>query len=184
MVLNDAYFSIPIHHLHRKSLRFIWRNMQVLVLAIWSEISSSDLHQMYQTPNVIPQNTGSSESDLHRRFSLAMALALTLTQAQEICTKVLEVFQNAGFVINQQKSNLITSHKILFLVYLIETSFSTSRENQANFNRNSETVVFSQPLKSNCRTCHRINCFCIPSNLIRLLLLSFFEKRQDISFAS
>lgn len=71
MVLNDAYFSIPIHHLHRKSLRFIWRNMRVLVLAIWSEISSSDLHQLYQTPNVIPQNTESSESDLHRRFSLA-----------------------------------------------------------------------------------------------------------------
>lgn len=64
--LNDAYFSITIHHLHRKYLRFFWRNMRVLVLAIWSEISSSDLHQMYQTPNVIPQNTGSSESDLHR----------------------------------------------------------------------------------------------------------------------
>lgn len=45
-------------------------------------------------------------------------LAQTMTQAQEMCTKVLKVFQKAGFVI---KSILIPSLKILFgLNYLID----------------------------------------------------------------
>lgn len=47
---------------------------------------------MYQTPNVIPQNTGAS-GVIYIDDSLWQAQ--TITQAQEMCTKVLEVFQKA-----------------------------------------------------------------------------------------
>jgi hypothetical protein len=44
-----------------------------------------------------------------------------LFQAQKTCTKVIETFEQAGFLINQMKSLLIPTQKILFLGYLIDT---------------------------------------------------------------
>lgn len=120
MDLKDAYFSIPIHLLHRKYLRFIWRNQTYEFQCLPFGLKSA--------PRIFTECTKPLMAFLrtqgHRGVIYiddSLWLAQTITQAQEMCTKVLKVFQKAGFVINQQKSILIPSQKILFLGYLIDT---------------------------------------------------------------
>ena len=106
---------------------------------------------------------------------------------EETGFSVVNLFQQAGFQINEEKSSLLPTQSLTFLGYVIDTvkmAVSLPQENITDSQRNSESSPTSTSENSICSSCHRPSCLKFSCSLPRTPPLSLFGKRQDRGFVS
>lgn len=118
--LKDAYFSIPVHPHHRKYLRFIWKEQRYEFQCLPFGLKSA--------PRIFTKCTKPIMSALrshgHRGIIYiddSLWMARTTQTMEETGTSVVNLFQQAGFQINEKKSSLQPTQSITFLGYVIDT---------------------------------------------------------------
>lgn len=118
--LKDAYFSIPIYHQQRKYLRFLWKNQRYEFQCLPFGLKSA--------PRIFTKCTKPVMSALRSRghrgiiyIDDSLWMAKTAQAVKETGSTVVNIFQQAGFQINEKKSSLQPTQLITFLGYVIDT---------------------------------------------------------------
>lgn len=118
--LKDAYFSIPIHQQHRKYLRFLWKNQRYEFQCLPFGLKSA--------PRIFTKCTKPIMSALrshgHRGIIYiddSLWMGRSARSVEETGFSVVNLFQQAGFQINEEKSSLLPTQSLTFLGYVIDT---------------------------------------------------------------
>ena len=143
--LKDAYFSIPIHQQHRKYLRFLWKNQRYEFQCLPFGLKSA--------PRIFTKCTKPIMSALrshgHRGIIYiddSLWMGRSARSVEETGFSVVNLFQQAGFQINEEKSSLLPTQSLTFLGYVIDTVKMTVSlpQRRKNYNRFSKKFrIFS-----------------------------------------
>lgn len=118
--LQDAYFSIPIHSEFQKFLKFYWRDsLYAFVCLPFGYSAAPRVFTKLLKPIYAWFRSQAIRCAYYIDDSLNMNCDrdLCLENAKIIC----DTLQSLGYVINEKKSSLVPSHKIVFFGYLLDS---------------------------------------------------------------
>lgn len=117
---KSAYFNIPIHQQHRKYLRFLWKSQRYEFQCLPFGLKSA--------PRIFTKCTKPIMSALrshgHRGIIYiddSLWMGRSVRSVEETGFSVVNLFQQAGFQINEEKSSLLPTQSVTFLGYVMDT---------------------------------------------------------------
>ena len=150
--LSDAYYSVNINESYRKYLRFIWNDKLYQFTCLSNGLTSAP---RYFTKLMKPIFSSLRNQGLFSVYYLddMWLMGRTLEECQLNMTKIYEMLNKAGFLINFEKSQLTLSQNIKFLGFYLD---SISMTINLPVGKREKIVSMCSVLVSDSETKHKI----------------------------